>query len=103
MFFPEVVWLFRCFLAKSNVALFAPCGEPYVFALVKSTVDFDSDTPMSWRVFFTWLDVVKGFYFTMERILRSSTTVVLLMSCPFYVAELTSPFFFFFFQNVTNC
>ncbi|MEE6518290.1 hypothetical protein FKM82_029206 [Ascaphus truei] len=31
----------------------------------------------SWRVFFTWLDVVKGFFITMERILRSSTTAVL--------------------------
>ncbi len=35
------------------------------------------DTSASWRVFFSWLDVVKGFFFTMERILRSSTTVVL--------------------------
>ncbi len=40
-------------------------------------VDFYSDTSASWRVFFSWLDVVKGFFFTMERILRSSTTVVL--------------------------
>ncbi len=40
-------------------------------------VDFDSDTPTSWRVFFSWLDVVKGFFFTMKRIFRSSTTVVL--------------------------
>ncbi len=31
----------------------------------------DFNTPISWRVFFSWLDVVK------ERILRSSTTVVL--------------------------
>ncbi len=35
------------------------------------------DTSASWRVFFSWLDVVKGFFFTMERILRSSTTVVI--------------------------
>ncbi len=27
------------FLAKSNLALFAPCGEPSVFALVKSSLD----------------------------------------------------------------
>ncbi len=27
------------FLAKSNQALFAPCGEPSVFALVKSSLD----------------------------------------------------------------
>ncbi len=40
-------------------------------------VDFYSDTSASWRVFFSWLDDVKGFFFTMERILRSSTTVVL--------------------------
>ncbi len=59
-------------------------------------VDFDSDTSTSWRVFFTWLNVVKGFFFTMERILRSSTTVVLCgRPCiHFYVAELTSAFFF---------
>ncbi len=38
--FPEVIWLFfRCFLEKSNLALFAPCGEPSVFALVKSSLD----------------------------------------------------------------
>ncbi len=39
--------------------------------------DFDSDTSASWRVFFTWLDVEKGFFFTTERILWPSTTVVL--------------------------
>ncbi len=32
--FPEVF-----FFAKSNLALFAPCGEPSVFALVKSYLD----------------------------------------------------------------
>ncbi len=40
-------------------------------------VDFDSDTSTSWRVFFSWLDVVKGFFFTMARFLWSSTIVVL--------------------------
>ncbi len=40
-------------------------------------VDFDSGMPSSWRVFFSWLDVVKGFFFTMERMLRSSNAVVL--------------------------
>ncbi len=30
------------------------------------------DTSVSWRVFFSWLDVVKGFFFTMERMLWSS-------------------------------
>lgn len=28
-------------------------------------VDFDSDTPSFWKVFLTWLDVVKGLFFTM--------------------------------------
>ncbi len=79
MLFQKWSVFFRCFLAKSNLTLFAPCGEPSVFALVNLLliVDFDSDVPASWRVFFTWLDVVKGFFFTMERILRSSITVVL--------------------------
>ncbi len=40
-------------------------------------VDFDRDTSTSWRVFFSLLDVVKGFVFTMERIFWSSNTVVL--------------------------
>ncbi len=39
-------------------------------------VDFDSDTSTSWRVFLTWLDVA-GFFFTMERIIRSYNAVVL--------------------------
>ncbi len=79
MLFQNCSGFFRCFLAKSNLALFAPCGEPSLFALVNLLliVDFDSDMPTSWRVFFTWLDVVKGFFFIMERILRSSTTAVL--------------------------
>ncbi len=64
--FPEVVWLLLLiFLAKSNLALFAHCGEPSVLLIV----DFDSDTPTFWRVFVPWLDVVKGFFFTMERII----------------------------------
>ncbi len=59
-------------------------------------LDFNSDTSTSWRVFFTWLDVVKGFFFTMERILRSFPTVVLRGSPGFFItAELTSAFFFF--------
>ncbi len=40
-------------------------------------VDFDSVTATSRKVFFSWLDIVKGFFFPMERILQSSTTVVL--------------------------
>ncbi len=39
--FLEVIRFFLdvFFLAKSNLALFAPCGEPSVFALVKSSLD----------------------------------------------------------------
>ncbi len=95
---------FKCLLAKSHLALFVPMVNP-LFLLWWSLiliVDFDIDTPTSWRVFFSWLDVVKCFFFTMERVLRSSTTVVL-CGHPglFYVAELTSAFFFFS-QNVPN-
>ncbi len=37
--FQELVWHFKMFLAKSNLALFAPCGEPSAIALVKSSLD----------------------------------------------------------------
>ncbi len=58
--FPEVVWLSLDVFWWSNQAWFVPCGEPSVFALVKSFLvcRLDSDTLTSWRVFFSWLDVV---------------------------------------------
>ncbi len=65
-------------------------------------VDFHSDMPTSWRVFFSWLDVVKGFFFTMERILWSSTTVVLHGRQGLFMV-LSSPVRSFFSQNVPNC
>ncbi len=40
------------------------------------TGDFDNVTHISWRVFFTWLNVVKGFVFTIDRILQWSSSVV---------------------------
>ncbi len=40
MLFQTCSGFFRCFLAKSNLAFFAPCGEPSVFALVKTSLDF---------------------------------------------------------------
>ncbi len=58
-------------------------------------VDFDSDTSTSWRVFFTWLNVVKGVFFTMERIFRLSTTVVLHGS-PGLLMCLSLPVHYFF-------
>ncbi len=39
MFFQKCSGFFRCFLAESNLALFAACGEASVFALVKSSLD----------------------------------------------------------------
>ncbi len=39
MLFQRWSGFFRCFLAKPNLALFAPCGEASVFALVKSSLD----------------------------------------------------------------
>ncbi len=55
-------------------------------------VDFES----AWRVFFTsCLDVAKGFFLTMERILWSSTTVVF-CGHPVLFVLLSSPFSFCF-------
>ncbi len=59
-------------------------------------VDFDSDISTSWRVFFYWLDVVKGFFFTIgEDSPINHHYCPPWTSRPFYVAELTSAFFFF--------
>ncbi len=78
----------RCFLAKSNLALFAPCGEPSVF-------DYDSDLSSAWRVLFSWLDAVKGFFsYHGENPLIIHHCCPPWTSRPFYAAELTSVFFF---------
>lgn len=54
-------------------------------------------SPTSWRVFFTCVDVVKGVFFTMEVILRLSTTYVF-NGRPglFEFPKLTNALFFFF-------
>ncbi len=84
MLFQKWSGFFRCFFWQS---LIWPCLHLVVkplylfwwsFLLI---VDFDSNTSTSWRVFFSWLDIVKEFFFTMERILRSSTTVVQAFLC----------------------
>ncbi len=64
-------------------------------------VDFDSDTPAPWRVF-SWMDVVKGVFFTTEMVLQPSTTVVL-CGHPGLFVSLSSVHSFFFSQNVPNC
>ncbi len=70
MLFQKWSGFFKYFLAKSNLALFAqvlaPCGEPSVFALMKSSLDC-----RLWQWYTSrecsslgWLDVVKWFFFT---------------------------------------
>ena len=77
---------FRCCLANSNlVFLFLRLTNGLhlvvnpLYSLWWSLlliVDFDTHTPTSWRVFLIWPTIVKGFFFTGERIILSSTTVV---------------------------
>ncbi len=78
--FPEVVWLFFFFFWQSLIWPWLHLVVNPLYLLSWSfllIVDFDSDKSTSRRVFFSWLDVVKGFFFTMERVHLSSTTVVL--------------------------
>ncbi len=91
--FPEVVFFRYCL---ANLALFAPCGEASVSALYSLLliVVFDCDASTSWRVFFSWLDVVKWFFlYHGEDPLIIHPCCPLWMSSPLYVAELTSSFF----------
>lgn len=44
--------------------------------LLDSTFDVHNYMPVFWREVLTWLGVVKGFFFTKESILQSSTYVV---------------------------
>ncbi len=109
--FPEVVWLFLdVFLAKSNLALFAACGETSVFALVKSSLHCRL---CQWLVYL--LESVLLLAGCCERVFlyHVEDPPIIHQCCPpwtsrpFYVAELTSSFFFIFikkkFQNVPNC
>ncbi len=72
------------FLAKSNLALFAPCGEPCVFALVKSSLDCRLIVDCRERAFL--------YHGKDSQIIHHCCP--LWTSRPFYVAELTSAFFF---------
>ncbi len=65
-------------------------------------VDFDSDTLTSWIVFLSWLDVVKGFFFTMEKILRSSATLSS-VDLQAFLCCWTQRCVLFYSQNVRNC
>ena len=82
---PELCWLFYMSFSKSNLAFLflrlmsgLHCAVNPLYSLPCSLVfmiDLDIDMPTSLRVF-TCLAVVKGFLFTREMIVRSSTTVV---------------------------
>ena len=110
MLFQNCKGFFRCCLANSNlVFLFLRLTNGLhlvvnpLYSLWWSLlliVDFDTHTPTSWRVF--WPTVVKGFFFTRERILLSSTTVVF-RGLPGLLVLLSSPvrsFFLRMFQTV---
>ncbi len=102
--FPEVVWLFfRCFWQSLNLALLHLVANP-LYLLSGSLlliVDVDSDTPASWRVFFSWLDVVKGFYLPWRGSSYHPRSFPLWTSMPFML--LCTPVHSFFSQNVPNC
>ena len=105
MLFQNCTGSFRWFLANSNLvflflrltnALHLVVNPLYLLwwspLLI---VDFDTDTPTSWRVFLIWPTVVKGFFFTREIILLSSTTVVF-RGLPCLLVLLSSPVRSFF-------
>ncbi len=97
MLFQKWSGFFRCFLAKSNLALFAACGEPSVFAMVKSSLDCRL---CQWHVYL--LESVLLFAGCCERVFiyHGEDSLIILLCCPlwtsspFYVAELTRVFFF---------
>ncbi len=109
--FSEVVWLFYMFfLAKSNMASFAPCGEASEFALVKSSIDWGL---WQWHVFL--LQSVLHLAGCWERVFlyHGEDPLAIYQCCPlwtsrsFYVSELTHSFIFFseffFSQFVPKC
>ncbi len=102
MLFQKWSGFFRCFLAKSNLALFAPCSERSVIALVKSSLDCRL---WQWHVclleIVLLLDVVKGFSCTMERILDHPPLLYSGHAGLFMFRS--SPVRSFFSQNVPNC
>ncbi len=95
MLFQKWSGFFRCFLAN---LIFAPCGEPSVFALVKSSIDC---RPWQWHVYL--LESVLLLAGCCERVFlyhREDSPIIHhccppWTSRPFYVAELTSALFFF--------
>lgn len=99
---------FVFFLAKSDLAfLFLRLMSDLHLAVIPLSslscsllflVDLDSDTPTSWRVLLPWLSVVKGFLFTVERIIHRC--FLLWMFGSFWIVEFI---FAFFSYDVPNC
>ncbi len=87
----------RCFLAKSNLFLFAPFGGPSVFTLVKSSLDC-----RLWQRHVYLLESVLRLAGCCERVfLYHGVDPLIIYHCcppwasrPFYVAEFTSALFF---------
>ena len=112
MFFQNCNGCFRCCLANSNlVFLFLRLTNGLhvvvnpLYSLWWSLLliaDFETHTPASWRVLLIWPTVVKGFFFTRERILLSSTTVVFrgLPGLLVLLSSLVHSFFLRMFQTV---
>lgn len=99
----------RCFLSKSNL-LFSSVTSDLRLAVSPLyfhswwcllIVDCDDDTPISRRVFFTWLHVVKGFSSPERNTVIIHFRWLLWSFRPFDVAELTSVFVLF--ENVADC
>ncbi len=97
MLFQKCSGFFRCFLAKTNQALFAPSGEPSVFALVKSSLDC-----RLWQWHVCLLESVLLLAGCYERVFlyHGEDSQIIHHFCPpwtsrpLYVAELNSVFFF---------
>ncbi len=103
MLFQKCSGFFGCFLAKSNLTLFAPCGEPSVFALVKSSLDCRL---WQWHVYL--LEGVLLLTGCCEKVFlyHGDDSPIIHHCCPpwtsmlFYVADFTTAFFFS--QNIPN-
>ncbi len=90
--FPEVLWLFQMFFWQS---LIMPCLQLVVkpLYLLCWSLLLIVDTSVSWREFFSWLDVVKGFFSPWRGFSDHHHCCPPWMSRSFYVAELTSVHF----------
>ncbi len=82
MLFQKWSGFFKYFLAKSNLALLAPCGEPSVFALMKSSLDCR-----------LWQWYTSRECSSLGWMLWNDFSLPPWTSMPFYVVELTSAFF----------